>query len=188
MEYATPSRQGLTFRDQGSEWKKVDSYTVKAILSAPDSDLPAKLGEKQAKIVKKDTTDFKKGNGTGPFLLESFEPGLKSKHIRNKNYWRDGPNLDAIEITAITDPIARANALIAGDVQLITRVDAKSIRLIDQADGVHVNSTPTAQYGGICCLKNTPPGENDDFVKGMQYIQDRKRIVRSILKGHGIVG
>ncbi|MBW1711191.1 MAG: ABC transporter substrate-binding protein, partial [Deltaproteobacteria bacterium] len=171
-----------------SEWKKVDSYTVKAILSAPDSDLPAKLGEKQAKIVKKDTTDFKKGNGTGPFLLESFEPGLKSKHIRNKNYWRDGPNLDAIEITAITDPIARANALIAGDVQLITRVDAKSIRLIDQADGVHVNSTPTAQYGGICCLKNTPPGENDDFVKGMQYIQDRKRIVRSILKGHGIVG
>ena len=51
-----------------SEWKKVDSHTVKAILSTPDSDLPAKLGEKQAKIVKKDTKDFKKGNGTGPFL------------------------------------------------------------------------------------------------------------------------
>ncbi|MBC8379045.1 MAG: ABC transporter substrate-binding protein [Planctomycetes bacterium] len=171
-----------------SEWKKIDSHTVKAILSTPDSDLPAKLGEKQAKIVKKDTKNFTKGNGTGPFLLESFEPGLKSKHVRNKNYWREGPNLDALEITAITDPIARVNALIAGDVQLITRVDPKAIRLIGQADGVHVNSTPAGNYGGICCLKNTPPGESDDFVKGMQYIQDRERIVRSILKGHGTVG
>jgi peptide/nickel transport system substrate-binding protein len=171
-----------------NEWKKVDSHTVKAILSTPDSDLPAKLGEKQAKIVKKDTKDFKKGNGSGPFLLESFQPGVKSTHVRNKNYWREGPNLDAIEMTAITDPIARVNALIAGDMHLITRVDAKSIRLVEQADGVHIYSEPTAQYGGICCLKNTAPGQSDDFVKGLQYIQDRERIVRSILKGHGVVG
>jgi peptide/nickel transport system substrate-binding protein len=161
---------------------------VKVILSSPDSDLPTKLGEKQAKIVKKDTTEFTKGNGTGPFLLESYQPGVRSSHVRNKNYWRDGPNLDALEITAITDPIARANALIAGDVQLITHVDAKSIRLIEQADGVHVNSTPAGLYGGICALKNAAPGQSDDFVMGLRYIQDRKRIVRSILKGHGTVG
>jgi peptide/nickel transport system substrate-binding protein len=146
------------------EWKKVDSYTVKAILNTPDSDLPAKLGEKQAKIVKKDTKDFKKGNGTGPFLLETFEPGVKSAHVRNKNYWRDGPFLDAIEMTAITDPIARINALMSGDVQLATDIDAKGLRLIEKAKGVHVNSTATGLYGGLCCLKNTPPGENDDFV------------------------
>ncbi len=171
-----------------SEWKKIDSHTVKAILSSPDSDLPVKLGEKQAKIVKKDTTDFKKGNGTGPFLLESFQPGVKSVHVRNDNYWREGANFDGLELTGITDPIARVNALIAGDVQLINAVDARSVRLIDKADGVHVNSTPSGLYGGICCLKNTPPGASDDFVKGMQYIQDRERIVRAILKGHGIVG
>ncbi len=171
-----------------TEWKKVDSHTVKAILSSPDSDLPIKLGEKQAKIVKKDTKDFKKGNGTGPFLLKSFQPGVNSTHERNPNYWREGANFDALELTAITDPIARVNALIAGDVQLINNVDAKGIRLIDEADGVHVNSTPSGLYGGICILKNTAPGENDDFVKGMQYIQDRERIVRAILKGHGVVG
>ncbi|MCP4388512.1 MAG: ABC transporter substrate-binding protein, partial [Gammaproteobacteria bacterium] len=37
-------------------------------------------------------------------------------------------------------------------------------------------------------LKNTKPGESDDFVKGMQYIQDRKRIVKRILKGKGSIG
>ena len=171
-----------------TEWKKIDNYTVKAILSSPDSDLPTKLGEKQAKIVKKETKDFKKGNGTGPFLLESFQAGVKSTHVRNPNYWRNGPNLDAIELTAITDPVARLNAFVAGDVQMITHVDAKGVRLIENTEGIHVLSTPSGLYGGICCLKNVAPGQSDDFVKGMQFIQDRERIVRSILKGHGQVG
>lgn len=170
------------------EWRKVDSHTVKVELSSPDSDLPIKLGEKQAKIVKMNTVDFRKGIGTGPYVLESFEPGVRSTHSRNLNYWRDGPNFDALELTGITDPIARVNALIAGDVHLIASVNSRSVDLINKAEGVHVNSTPSGGYGGICCLKNTVPGENDDFVKGMQYIQDRERIVRSILKGHGQVG
>ena len=171
-----------------AEWKKVDSHTVKAVLNTSDSDLPAKLGEKQFKVAKMDTADFKKGNGTGPFRLESFEPGVRSAHVRNPNYWRDGPNFDALEITAITDPIARVNALIAGDMDMIASVDSKGIRLIEQSDGVRVNSTPSGRYGGICCLKNTEPGSNDDLVMGLRYIQDRERIVRSILKGHGTVG
>ena len=170
------------------EWTKVDSHTVKAVLTSPDSDLPVKLGEKQAKIVKMGTKDFRKGNGTGPFLLESFEPGVRSAHTRNPNYWRDGANFDALELTGITDPQARVNALIAGDVDLINQVDTKGIRLIEQTEGVRIISTPSGLYGGVCCLKNAEPGSSDDFVKGMQYIQDRERIVRSILKGHGTVG
>ena len=171
-----------------TEWKKVDGHTVKAVLSSPDSDLPVKLGEKQAKIVKMGTEDFRKGNGTGPFLLESFEPGVRSTHVRNPNYWRDGANFDALELTGITDPQARVNALIAGDMDLVNSVDSKGIRLIEQTEGVRIVSTPSGLYSGICCLKNTEPGSNDDFVKGLQYIQDRERIVRSILKGHGTLG
>ncbi|GIT47548.1 MAG: hypothetical protein Ct9H300mP13_3440 [Gammaproteobacteria bacterium] len=32
------------------------------------------------------------------------------------------------------------------------------------------------------------PGQDDDFVMGMRMIQDREKIVRSFLKGHGQVG
>ena len=170
------------------EWKKADGHTVKAILDTPDSDLPAKLTEKQAKIVKMDTDDFKKGNGTGPFILESLETGVRSIHVRNPDYWRDGANLEALEITAITDPLVRINALLAGDMDLINYIDPKDIARIEAAEGVRVISTPSSAYAGICILKNTAPGENDDFVKGIQFIQDRKRILRSVLKGHGTIG
>ena len=168
------------------EWKKDGEYEVTAVMDGPNADLPVLLGLFQTKIVKNGTTG--EGNGTGPFKMESFEPGVKSVHVRNEDYWREGANLDACEITAITDPVARANALIAGDVQLATQIDPKAIRLVDEADGVEIVSIPAGLYMGICALKNASPGENDDFVKGLQYIQDRERIVTKILKGHGTVG
>ena len=49
-------------------------------------------------------------------------------------------------------------------------------------------SNPAGLYGGICCLKNTEPGSNDDFVQGLRYIMNREKMVRKVLKGHGTVG
>jgi len=168
------------------EWKKTGPMEVKAIMNTPNADLPTLLGLFQTKIVQDGTTGG--GIGTGPFVMDSFEPGVKSVHTRNKNYWREGANLDAIEITAITDPVARVNALLSGDIQLATQIDPKAFRQVESAKGVTLLSTPAALQLGICCLKNTAPGNNDDFVKGMQYIQDRKRVVKRILKGKGSVG
>jgi len=167
------------------EWKKVGSHEVKAVMHSPNADLPTLLGMFQNKVIKNGTT----GDwiGTGPYTMESFQPGVKSVHKRNENYWREGANLDACEITAITDDVARVNALIAGDMQIIANVDPKAFRQVESADGVTLLSTPAALQVGICILKNTKPGENDDFVKGMQYIQDRERVVKRILKGKGSV-
>ncbi len=168
------------------EWKKSGPNEIKAIMNSPNADLPTLLGVYQAKIIKEGSKGG--GMGTGPYKMESFEPGVKSIHSRNDDYWREGANLDSIEITAITDPVARSNALISGDMQLVTQVDPKAIRQVEQAPGVRVSSIPAGTYMGICCLTNTAPGNNPDFVKGMQYIQDRKRIVKRILKGHGTMG
>ena len=169
-----------------SEWKKTGPMEVKAIMGTPNADLPTLLGLFQTKIVQDGSTGG--GVGTGPFILESFEPGVKSIHTRNNNYWREGANLDSIEITAITDPVARVNALIAGDMQMVTHVGANAFRQIENASNVSLLSTPAAVQLGICILKNAKPGENDDFVRGMQYIQDRERIIKRILKGKGTVG
>jgi len=168
------------------EWKKVGEYEVEAVLDGPNADLPTLLGLFQTKIIKNGSTG--EGNGTGPFKMDSFEPGVKSVHSRNENYWREGANLDGCEITAITDPVARVNAVIAGDVQLATVIEPKAFKQVESASGVTLLSTPAALQLGICALKNTAPGENDDFVKGLQYIQDRERIVERVLKGKGSIG
>jgi len=172
--------------DSVKEWKKTGEHEAKAVMATPNADLPTVLGIFQTKIVKNGTKG--EGIGTGPFTLESFEPGVKSVHKRNENYWREGANLDALEITAITDPVARVNALIAGDVQLATIIEPKAFKQVESASGVTLLSTPAALQLGICCLKNSEPGSNDDFVLGMKYIQDRERVVKRILKGKGSLG
>jgi len=73
------------------EWVKVDNYTVKAKLAGPNGDLPIILGTPQFKIIKDGTTDFQNPVGTGPFKLAEFQPGVRSIHVRNEDYWRDGP-------------------------------------------------------------------------------------------------
>jgi peptide/nickel transport system substrate-binding protein len=170
------------------EWKKVDSHTVKAILSSPDSDLATILGSFFFKIVKKDTTDWQNPPGTGPFTLKEFKPGMRAVHERNKNYWREGPNIDVLETTAITDSVARVNALLSGDIQIIAMLDPKAMKQVESTPGVHVQSIPSGKYMGICCMTNTAPGNNRDFVTAMKLLQRREKIVKSILKKQGTIG
>ena len=169
-----------------TEWKKTGTHEVKAILGSPNSDLPAILALFQAKVIKNGTNGD--GIGTGPFTVESFEPGVKSVHKRNENYWRKPAYLDGIEMTAITDPVARVNALVAGDIQMAGTVEPNSFRQIESSSTAKLLSIPAAQQTGICCLRNTAPGQDINFVRGLQYIQDRKRAVKRVLKGKGTVG
>ncbi len=172
----------------GIEWKKVDPYTVKAIMSGPNADLPIILSTPQFKMIKNGTTDFQNPAGTGPFKLVEFSPGVRSLHVRNEDYWREGANVDEVEITAITDKVARTSALISGDIDLMQNLDPKAIKQIESAPGVGIWSVASGAYFGICPMTTTSPGNNPDFVLALKYIQRRKKIVKSILKGQGTVG
>lgn len=170
------------------EWKKIDSHTVRAIMEGPNADLPVILGTPQFKIIKNGTSQFQTAVGTGPFKLKEFKPGVRSLHVRNDDYWRDGPNVDLIEITAITDKVARTSALLSGDIDLMQALDPKAIRQVESAPGVGIWSVPSGAYMGICCMTHTSPGNNRDFVMAMKYIQRRKKINKSILKRQGTIG
>ena len=170
------------------EWKKVDSHTVKAIMSSANADLPVILSTPQFKMIKDGTTDFQVANGTGPFRMTEFSPGVRSISKRNEHYWREGANVEEIEIFAITDKVARLSALLSGDIDLMQALDPKAIKKVESTPGVGVWSVASGAYMGICAMTHTSPGNNPDFVKALQYIQRRKKIVKSILKGQGTVG
>ena len=170
------------------EWKKVDSHTVKAIMKTPNGDLPVILGTPHFKIIKDGTTEFQKPNGTGPYRMTEFKPGVRSISERWNGYWRDGGNVDQIEITAITDAVARLSAMFSGDIDLMQALDPKAIRKVENTPGVGVWSVASGAYYGICAMTTSSPGNNPDFVRAIQLIQRRKKIVKSILKGQGTVG
>ena len=175
-----------------TEWKKVDSHTVKAILATPNSDLPQILGTFHFKIVQDGGAEkegyFNHPAGTGPFRITEFRPGVRSLHVRNPDYWRDGPNVDELELFAITDSVARVNALISGDIDIMGNIDPKAIKQVEATDGVEVFSVESGATTHIVAMVDREPTNNKDFVLALKHLQNREKLVRSLLKGHGSVG
>ncbi|BDB29786.1 ABC transporter substrate-binding protein (plasmid) [Cupriavidus sp. P-10] len=162
---------------------------VTVVLSAPNADLPVILGTFHFHIVKSGTTDFNAGIGTGPFKLKEFKPGVRSVVTRNENYWKSGkPYLDEIEFVGIGDEGARVNALLSGDLDLVTTVNPRSVARIKGSPGHTVFVTQSGQYTDLIMRKDTGPGTNPDFVMGMKLLQDRELMKKSIALGYALTG
>ncbi|MBY6058733.1 hypothetical protein KUV33_20085 [Leisingera daeponensis] len=79
-------------------------HEITVTLSAPNSGFPAVLSMNPMVIVPVVTSDFDAGIGTGGYVPESYEPGVKSRVTRNPNYWKeDRGHFDAVEMLATCD-------------------------------------------------------------------------------------
>jgi peptide/nickel transport system substrate-binding protein len=58
--------------------------------------------------------------GTGPFRFAEREQGVKIVLARNDDYWGDKAKLDQLVVVKLADSATRVNALLAGEVQMIT--------------------------------------------------------------------
>ncbi|WP_299555200.1 ABC transporter substrate-binding protein [uncultured Tateyamaria sp.] len=132
----------------------VDSHTVKLNLPASDISLIAGMADYPAAIVHSSyTADTALSNpiGTGPYLPESLEVGVKGVLVRNADHtwWgtevSGGPYLDRIEyIDYGTDPAAWMAASEADEVDMNYSVDGDFVDLIASIDGWVQNDIVTA--------------------------------------------
>ncbi|MBJ7556878.1 ABC transporter substrate-binding protein [Marinomonas spartinae] len=164
-------------------------HEVHITLAEKNADLPAILGVVHFLIVRDGTTNFDKGNGTGPFLCTVFQPGVHSIATRNPNYWKKGlPYLDTVELFSIPDQSARVNALLAGDVQLINSVNPRAIDTLNASPLVKVYHADSGGYTDLIMRDQLGPMKNPDFVKGMKYIMNREQILNVACRGFGRIG
>jgi peptide/nickel transport system substrate-binding protein len=127
--------------------------------------------------------------GTGPYKVQSFNPGQQSVHVRNPNYWRSGqPYFDKVVIIDFPDDTARVNALLGGQVDAITDVPPALIPLIKGHSGTAVLESPGAAWPPICMRVDQPPFDDVRVRQAMRLIADRPQLVQQAFSGHGHVG
>ncbi|MET4177143.1 peptide/nickel transport system substrate-binding protein [Bradyrhizobium sp. LA6.1] len=177
-----------TIAAQMTGFKGVDKNTVEITLASPNADLPTILSMHHFMIVADGTTDFSSGIGTGAFKCKQFEPGVRSIGVRNPNYFKEGPNVDSFEFFAIQDENARINALLSGDIHLAAAINPRSVRLLDGVNGFALSTSNSGVYTDLNIRMDMAPGNNRDFVEGMKYLVNRQQIVKSALRGFGVVG
>jgi len=160
-------------------------------LKAGNADFPYVISDyhiaiKPAKNGKIDPTE---GIGTGPYVLESYEPGVRMKATKNKNYFKpDRGHFDSVELITIIDLAARQNALTTGEIDMMDRADLKTVHLLKRSKGINVMETVGYKHYTMPMRTDTAPFDNSELRLALKYSLDREELVKKILRGHGVVG
>ncbi|MEO0501723.1 MAG: ABC transporter substrate-binding protein [Pseudomonadota bacterium] len=129
----------------------VDSHTVKLTLPASDITLIAGMADYPAAISHPDTSvdSIDSPIGTGPYLPESLEVGVKAVLVKNADHtwWNEGNGayMDRIEfIDYGTDPSAFVAAAEADEIDMTYSIEGEFIDIFDTLDGWVNNEIATA--------------------------------------------
>ena len=170
---------------------QADGMTVVFTLSEGNADFPFLLSDYHFVILpsKDGMIDPVAGVGTGPYMIESFEAGVRTLGKRNPNYFKEGrAHFDEIEILSIVDVTARQNALMNGSVHAIDRVDPKTAALMGRSPNARLlEKTGTLHYT-MPMRVDQAPFDNYDLRMALKLSVKRQELVDKILLGHGALG
>ena len=166
-------------------------YEVIFELTGGSADFPFILGDYHLTIGPAGTKgkQWEKGVGTGGYILESWEPGVRAFAKRNPNYWKAGrAHFDEVETLSIVDTNARTNALKTGQIHYMDRAELKTVHLLKRMRGINVTAvTGTAHYT-IPMLVNQKPYNDNNVRTALKLAVDREALVKQILRGYGEPG
>ena len=172
-----------------SQIKATGKHEVTITLEAPNADLPVILGTWHFFIIKNGTTEFKTANGTGPYKVKEFTPGVRTVGVRNPNYFKAGkPYVDEIELIGISDESARVNALVSGDVHLIAGINPRSIRQIKASPGYSIFETKAGYYTDLVMRQDADPTRNPDFALALKHLLNREEVRTAVFRGYAVLG
>jgi len=163
-------------------------HTVVFELTAGNADFPFITSDYHLTI-QPAGADLSKGVGTGGYILQHFEPGVRALAKRNPNYWKEGrAHFDEVETTGIADVNARTNALQTGEIDAMNRCELKTVHLLQRVKGIQILQTNGTKHYTIPMLTDVAPFDNNDIRLALKYAIDRKALLNTILRGYGTLG
>ena len=182
----------------------VDKHTVKFTLKEPYAWFLDTLASPMvAAIVAKDSADrfgdLKKPEsfiGTGPWMLDSYQPNQGLTLVRNTQYFAAGlPYIDRVEITIDEDNASRIASFLAGKYDLgweihaaINRTDWVQIRdpLKQKRPGLQTAEFPSNVMSHISFRTDQKPFSDVRVRQAISHAIDRQGIVDATAEGVGV--
>lgn len=82
-------------------------------------------------------------NGTGQFLLQTREEGVRTVLVRNEQHWADTkPEIEEVIYLPIADAATRVAALLSGEVDFVQDVPVQDIERLNGTSGIKVETGP----------------------------------------------
>jgi peptide/nickel transport system substrate-binding protein len=171
----------------------VGPYTVKITTKAPNPLLPLSLTRVYILPPKYTQKVGMSGFasrpiGTGPFMFVSAQSGYDVVLKANPHYWGGAPKLGEVIFYAIPDNEQRVQALLTGEVQLVSELTPDLLSQIKANPKLEVVSQPSLRCMEVI-LDSTKGGPiaNTAVRVALNYAIDKQAIVNNLLDGYAKV-
>ncbi|WP_449277031.1 ABC transporter substrate-binding protein [Leucobacter sp. GX24907] len=165
----------------------VDDTTLIIRYSSPFAVLPEALASTPAYYMVPSNWSPDNLVGTGPFVLQDFEPGVRSSATRFEDYRLEGkPYLDQVDIINMADETTQLNALRSGEVDAINYLSAQSVKQVQSGD-LNVIISETKGWLPITMRTDSAPFDDVRVREAIKLAIDREQINQVVFEGYGTI-
>jgi dipeptide transport system substrate-binding protein len=175
---------------------KLDPYTVRFVLNAPQAPFLADLAMDFATIQSKEYADalLKTGKpelidqepiGTGPFELVAYSKDSTIRYRAFPQYWGPKPKLDTLVFAISKDPAVRLAKLRANECQVAVYPNPADLPSIRADKNLELLSQPGLNIGYLAFNNTKAPFTNKLVRQAINMAIDRKAILTAIYQGSG---
>ncbi|MBD0707064.1 MULTISPECIES: ABC transporter substrate-binding protein [unclassified Streptomyces] len=153
-------------------------------LVAPDASFP-NLFTRSLGYVSEAPAGDRPAVGSGPYTVESVQPGVSVTVARNASYWGPKPHADKVVYRVLPDADSRYQSLRSGDADIVW-AETPAQQKQATGDGLQVATGPSATSA---LLFNTKVAPFDDprVRRAVQYAIDRESVEKIAYLGQGRV-
>ncbi|MEF8901775.1 MAG: ABC transporter substrate-binding protein, partial [Halovenus sp.] len=127
--------------------------------------------------------------GTGPFILDNFEPEDRVELVRNEDYWWEGEEMpgmapwETVTFRVVPEQVSQQEAILAGELDMIDNPAPFELDIFDGEDP-EVVSTPAVGFDFVSFPVNAEPFTNAKFRRGMARLVPTGDIIEAIFGGN----
>ncbi|MFB4313920.1 ABC transporter substrate-binding protein [Actinomadura sp. 21ATH] len=167
--------------------KAVDDHTLELRTTAPYAEVPRAL-ESITFVVPEGTTSFDRPPaGSGPYAMAGGN--LQNTVLERKDRWWGGrPPTERVEIRAVIDPQARAQAVLSGQADVASSVNPATARQAQGNKAVKVvHRSGVVMYPFVMRL-DREPFDDPRVREAIKLATDRQELLDKVFLGYGKVG
>ncbi|PSQ31470.1 peptide ABC transporter substrate-binding protein [Halobacteriales archaeon SW_6_65_46] len=124
-------------------------------------------------------------NGTGPFMLDTYEQDVEVVFTSYDDYYGDAPPADSLVIKGAPESSTRVNQLLTGEIDIAVNVPPQSVSEVRNSEDTEISAVPSTRvlYNGM--MYDREPFDSVEFRQAMNHAVDMESIIENVLSSFG---